>query len=430
MNSRYQNQDQQQNLQQTAFQSRAASPSPLRSHVNVSMMPHSTNAAATTHPVPLGAAPRSLPTVASIVTKVLLQKPETNQQQQRFLSFNYLHHLEKTALETISKLWADSTVENRRNLWTRFLDFTKANKLQVQDQHQMDWAIVMFLEHLKRLNPEILPSSLLTYAKNLAAIASRLTMVVPITRMYQSGLRASGALIPQAQAPPLPWRPHLEQLARKALAHQSRNQEDMLNLRLYSLLFIMVKTCSRFDEVQRLTRQQMKVLDDKELFIDWKDQTKSTRSDPNREDTKVVLRHDVGLPKELLEVLDKWRWNSLLPYNVTWFDKWMDLSLGELQGKNAAGTDIGRTKLKFSAHSIKAAVVTHLARCFKDGKLSGEQVSIMAKHSLQESSRMEGISRQTLRYIRDPVLVARMNGTDRTSAMIPWVISEAPPSQQ
>lgn len=380
-----------------------------------------------------GLAPRSLPTVASIVTQILLQKPDTNQPPPRFLSFNYDSHLEKTALQTISKLWADSTIETRRNLWTRFLAFAKSRNFLLQEAHQMDWAIVMFLEHLKRLNPQILASSLLTYAKTLAAIASRLTMQVPITRMYMSGLRASGALIPQEQAPPIPWRPHLERLAQRALVYVSRNPvTDMIAKRLYAHLFIMVKTCSRFDEVQRLTRQQIKVLSETEMFIDWRDQTKSTRSDPNREDTKVILTHPPGIPDEVLEVLDKWEWSTLLPYSVTWFDKWMDTALGDLQGKNALGADLlqSRTKVKYSAHSIKAAVVTYLATCFKEGRVSGDQVSIMAKHSLQESSRMEGISRQTLRYVRDPVLVARLNGTDKATALIPWVISNLQHQQQ
>lgn len=397
---------------------------------NVSTTAPTHRAAATSQTTEHGTAHRLPPTVASIIQRVLLSRPSQNLAPTMPSTPSYEHRLETSALTVISQLWADSTLENRRQLWERFLSFTTERKFPIQHQQEMDWAIVMFLEHLKRENTDLKPSSVLTYAKTLAAIASRLTMMVPITRMYMSGLRATGALIPQEQAPPLPFKPHLLRLAKQALEYTSRANHNLMNERLYTLLFIMVKTASRFDEVQRLLRTQLKPLNEFELMIDWSDRTKSTRSDPNRPDTKVILRHPPGLPKEVLNVLDKWNWSTLVTYNVDWFNRWMDTALGNLQGKDAREQPLpalDNSKTKFTAHSIKAAVVTHLARLFKEEKVSGSQVSLLAKHNLQESSRMEGVSNQTLRYIRDPVLIARMNQSDLTTALIPWVLPEFPP---
>ena len=407
------------------FHPRASTPSIPRSRFNVSAAPRSTSVSGTSLQRAPGLVPHSLPTVASIVNNLLLPPEKTKQQQPRSLNFNYVNQLEKSALVTISKLWADTTIENRRNTWGRFLEFTRKHKFPIQQQQQMDWAIVMFCEHLKRLNPKLLPSSQLTYGKTLAAVASRLTMVVPITRMYLSGLRASGALIPQEQAPALPFRPHLARLAEESLKLQLRNAspEQKLPERLHTLLFLMVKTCSRFDEVQRLTRKQLKVLNENEILIDWEDKTKSTRMDPNREDTKVILRHPPGIPTTVNLILDQWNWPTLLPYNVTWFSNWMNEALGDLQSKNANLEPLAptsRTKGNYTAHSIKAMVVTYLTRQWKEGNVQGSTVSLMAKHSLQESSRMEGVSRQTLRYVRDPELIARANGSPEATALIPW----------
>ena len=414
--------------------------SPTRSPSNASSINQLNEAAATSLPPAAGVAPRLPPTVSSIIQQIL-DPPQTSTSLPRYLSFNYTQRLETSALQTISKLWADSTIDNRRHLWKRFLEFTNKYKLPIQQADWMDWSIVIFLEHAARANKHLLPSSLLTYSKTLAAIASRLSMPVPRTRMYQAGLRASGALIPQEQAPPLPFRPHLARLIGASLQYApprgAAQNQRMIPKRLFTLLFLMVKTCSRFDEVQRLERQQVVILDNPagpdtvELFIDWKDRTKSSRSDPNREDMKIILRHDPGIPQEVLEVLDKWEWTTLLPYNVDWFNRWMDHALGDLQGKNALNeelTNSQRQKTNYSAHSVKACVVTHLTRCFQDGKLLGNQVSLLAKHSLNEASRMEGITRQTLRYVRDPVLVARLNGTMEATQLIPWPTPAPPPT--
>lgn len=388
------------------------------------------NVSATTPNTAPGTALHSLPTAASIVHRILQRPLNRKQQQQLPSNSSYVQKLEASAMIIISQLWADSTVEKRCNVWNRFLLFTSEHKFRIERQQEMDWAIVMFLEHVKQENPDLKASTVLSYAKDLAAIASRLTLQVPITRMYQSGLRATGALIPQEQAPPLPFRPHLLRLAKESLKYTSRANHSLLGKRLYTLLFLMVKTCSRFDEVQRLQRSQIKVLNDQELFIDWADRTKSTRSDPNREDTKVIVHHGPGIPPEVLEVLDKWEWHTLLSYNVEWFNKWLNTALGDLQGMNALRqplTETKTTKTTYSAHSIKAAVVTHLTRMWHQGLISGTHVSMIAKHAVEESSRMDGVSRQTLRYVRDPVLVARMSKSDQSTSLIPWVLPEQPP---
>ena len=266
--------------------------------------------------------PSSLASVSSVVHRLLTKAPPpTRSSQQRFLNMSYMHHLENRVHSVISNMWADSTTSNRQYLWARFTAFAESRNLNLE--LQMDWSISLFIEHCLKENKNMLKSTQLQYAKDLAAIASRLQLSVPITRMYMSGLRASGALVPQNQAPPIKF-PQLVRLIRASLTVQGKEGEH-LPQRLYTQLFFMWKTASRFDEVQRLESRQLQVINNNEILINWADKTKATRADPFRNDTVTILRHTNGIPQIVLDVINnKLRpGQELLPYLVNWFDRWI-----------------------------------------------------------------------------------------------------------
>jgi integrase len=302
----------------------------------------------------------SVPTAQAIVER-MLQKEETNKLQKRFLSFNYDHHLEEAVFSVVTKMWKeDSTLQSRKNLWKRFLEFVEVRKYNINTQ--MDFAITTFCENLRKNNKHILNSTLLTYSKNLTAIARRLSMEVPISRMYQVGLRSMGADRPQNQAQAISFQ-HLKEVAEHSLRHPL----ERVRKQLYTVIYLMWKTCSRFDEVHLLQKSQITITSNTELIIDWSNRTKSSRLNSNRPDTWISVQEANGFPQIITEVLNNLHRHSMLfMYSTTWFDKWLKTLPPPLS--------------RYSAHSFKAGAAAMLAQMVQFGHIKPHTVSLMAKH--------------------------------------------------
>lgn len=355
----------------------------------------------------LGVDPASstAPTAQQIISDLLSGSDSTKNSPRGFFSFNYTKRLENSALSVIEKIWADSTIENRTRMWKRLHEFATAHGLDVATQ--LDWVIPLYCEHTFR-ESRTLPSTRLTYAKHLSAIATRLSQVVPITRMYMSGLRSLGANRPQNQAPAM-WPQHVFLFARAALRVPNVGE------RLYTAIFFMWKTASRFDDVSRLTSSQIHKVDNSTLVIDWSNRTKSMRLNPNRSDTFVLLVNEPSLPEPVLRVIQNElpRLGQLLQHTVTWFDKWMKRvqeATAEIASKH------------YTAHSFKAGSVSMLAELATSGHIAPSTVSLMAKHQLNDPT---SIAMTTLVYIRDPLVKAKLNESGKATSLLMWAISEA-----
>ena len=113
------------------------------------------------------------------------------------MTFNPLRLTEAALIRVIQNMWASSTWHGRQHILDRFLAFTKQNNLDWNAD--CDHAIAMFVESTRRTT---VPAARLKYSMDLTSIFTRLGFSeLPLTRMYQAGLRgASGALIPTEQA--------------------------------------------------------------------------------------------------------------------------------------------------------------------------------------------------------------------------------------
>ena len=304
------------------------------------------------------------------------------------MSFNPLYYTERSALRVVKEMWAGSTWESRVNLWRRFLDFCKANRLD--PEVEMDYCSMLFVEST-RANTE--PSTRLRYSKDLAAIATRLGLASPISRMYQAGLRGMGAQIPQRQAPAVT----IEQVRVLApLALQER-----MGARLQALLFVMWKSASRYDEVSRLMGRQLLQTTDTRIVIYWGDRTKSTRQTPFRPDSWVVIDHPTGIPPPILRTLRALEQDEELhPHTTEHFDKWLHRAL-----PNSGIT----------AHSFKAGAVSCLIDAVSREELDLAIIPILAKHKVDFT-----LPTATLRYQRDQVALALVIGTQRATTLLPW----------
>lgn len=382
--------------------SRAASPSVHRPDANAA--PSST--ASSVHgPDQVSSSVAAAPTAQQIIHKLLSGESLTTVSRRGFLTFNYAKNLETSVMKTISKIWAESTLNNRNRLWTRLNEFAATHKLDLSTN--LDWVIPMYCEHTARESSTI-ASTRLTYAKSFAAIATRLSTQVPITRMYMSGLRSFGADRPTAQAPAM-WPQHVFEFALRALT------VPVVGARLYTTIFIMWKTASRFDEVARLTSKQLTFMDNNStIIIDWSNRTKSSRLDPNRHDTFIKLAHLPQLPAPVITALQTElpRLAQLMSHTDSWFNKWLH---------KAQATSTFGTARPYSGHSFKAGSVQMLSELAVAGHISMPTISLLAKHKVDN---VNGISTTTLRYIRDPNIKASLNESYTATSLMPWVQEE------
>ena len=381
--------------------SRAASPSVHRQDANA--------APSSTAPSALGpdrhSSTADVPTAQQIIHKLLSGESLTSTSRRGFLTFNYAKNLETSVMAMISKIWADSTLNNRNRLWTRLNEFAATHNFDLSTN--LDWIIPMYCEHTARESSTI-PATRLTYAKSFAAIATRLSTQVPITRMYMSGLRANGADRPTAQAPAM-WPDHVFEFALRALT------VPVVGTRLYATIFIMWKTASRFDEVARLTSKQLTFLDNNStIVIDWSNRTKSSRLDPNRHDTFIKLAHLPQLPAPVITALQTElpRPSQLMVHTDSWFNKWLH--------KAQATATFGSAK-QYTGHSIKAGAVQVLSEMAISGHISMPTISLLAKHKVDN---VNGIASTTLRYIRDPTTKASLNESYTATSLMPWIQEE------
>jgi hypothetical protein len=258
-----------------------------------------------------------------------------------------------------------------------------------------------------------LPSTRLKYNSCITAVAKRLGQTTPIADMYKGGLRRSGALLPTRQAPPISP-DHARQLAEHLLVH------DRFSHRAYTAIWIAFLTASRWDEVSRLTGDQIllerpdtfiggpttgSALALRRIIVSWRDRTKTTQADPFRPDSWTVIQRPDQFPAPVLRTLAEITGNpleALCPRTTVWLQKAM---------RSAFPTQ----DPPYSAHSIKAGALAILAEAWQHGHISPTLLSQVAKHKTQHP-----ISTTTLRYVRDQVTTALALGSQDATILLPW----------
>lgn len=301
---------------------------------------------------------------------------------------------EMSVRRVIGSIWADTTWGNRGHEWERFKEFCALNNFDMW--RQLDYAAACWVESTRSTT---LPSSRLKYVQDIISLAKRFEVPTPICRMYASGLRHSGALIPQHQAPSVTIE-QLTKLRRAALMETTGEQ-------LCAVLFLMWKSASRADEVLRLRGTQILELTPRRVVIEWGANTKASATRPFRLDMLSIVEHDPRLPNEVFRVLQamqRQRAAKITIYTTAWLDRWMKRVL--------PGEEI-------SAHSIKHGAVKFLVQQATLGRLAPHLVSRLAKH-LHEGQATP-IAEMTARYNDDKVATAVLLETHLASILLPWV---------
>jgi hypothetical protein len=209
------------------------------------------------------------------------------QQQQQAAPLSPLAVMQRQAISILHNNWATSTWNKIRLLVQRLAIFRHQHRLEPQEY--TDWSIVLFIIS----EPGLTQATRLSYLKTLAAFFRRMRCDLPLCSILASSLAASGALLSTHQARPATIDEMNRVIAAAAQHHGPR---------LMTLYYIMTKTASRFDEVARLTKEQVLEYSritpsadnnwcTHELILTWGDRTKSTRRDPFRASSWTVIHH-------------------------------------------------------------------------------------------------------------------------------------------
>jgi hypothetical protein len=275
------------------------------------------------------------------------------------------------AEEVVRSMWAlHSTWRNRAGLFQRLQQHSAASPPQ-----SLDWAVTTFVE-----STAIATSGRLQYAKDLVALLARMGHALPITRMYMSGLRSAGALIPNEQAHPIePW----QVLRSMQLAHE-QNQPA-----LKAGLFLAFKAAARWSDINRLQRSNIKALSATSLTIHWADATKTTAAEPFAIRGLTVVEHPAGM-QWLVDYL-----NSLRP--AEFVSPWAtDRATAWMKRNTPQHSDPAK---QVTASSFKRGAVTQLVVEAARGRLDPMLISRLAKHK----NGFEEISATTVRYVAPEV---------------------------
>ena len=313
---------------------------------------------------------RDQPSTSSNSPALTTSSGNTTDPARNLLSLNFGVACRQRAVAVIEKMWAeDTTWKNRANLWRRFQAWVERYPAQTAD-----WAVVTFAESTMTAK-----AGRLQYAKDLVAMLARMGTQTPIARMYMSGLRSDGALIPEHQAYPI---------SPEQVATALRLADEQRLLGFKAAFFIAWKTASRWSDVNRLVRCNVINPTAQRLTIYWGDATKSTRAEPFAVRGFVVVDHPAGM-QWLVDYL-----NTLQPdqYVCNWptdkATKWMHEAF-----------PVADPMRQVTASSIKRGTVTFLVRAAARGLLSPELISRVAKHKHW----FEDISPTTIRYVGEEV---------------------------
>jgi integrase len=177
------------------------------------------------------------------------------------------------ALGVARGAWAESTWASRAQLWQRLSKFRALHGTT----NNVDVDIARFCEA-----QPVRIQARHQYAKTLATVAKYLEIPTPISKWYQTGLARLGALI--AEDPAVP-----------ATKQQMEFIKQFFPPITAAVLLLCWKAAARFDDVQRLKRDNFLLVTPTRIIIQW-GQTKSNQTGVLQSHSLTVVDDTQGMP--------------------------------------------------------------------------------------------------------------------------------------
>lgn len=254
-----------------------------------------------------------------------------------------LPDLEAQLEATVQKIWSTNTWKMMKSLWNRFVAFGQVAELPL-DQH----SAALFVNSMS-----VSMQTKHTYTRNLINVFRKLNKPHGELTLLDTALRAQGALIPLHQALPIP-------------RHDVLRIYTSIDLNARMQLMLAWKTASRWDEIQRLTKNSILLNTRTEIVLYFWQETKGSRTQPFRPDLFVVIR---GLfTVELSDYLCR--------------------ALGQTRTVDTPLFHIPTEKIReilepwgFSAHSLKRGAILHLLTHLPEGSPHLGLIPLLGKHA-------------------------------------------------
>ena len=277
--------------------------------------------------------------------------------------------------------------------------------------HDLDWAAALWTESTRE---STVPASRLKYISDMTAMASRLGLSTPISRMYAGGLRGIGAMVPTNQA--LPIRAEDVKSLAEALLRSERDGH-----RAYTAIYIAWKTASRWGEIQMLQQSQIRLVPPHRkagpqapgapltppwILVEWRDRTKATsKGDCFRPDSWTLIEDPAPFPEPVTRTLRELETEQPDAYLYSRPTEWLERMMRRHLPKK-----------EYSAHSIKAGAARFLAEALTHQLIPEELLARMLKHKVASA-----VPSTTIRYVaRDPLTPAEMFKTNLATVLLPW----------
>jgi hypothetical protein len=290
--------------------------------------------------------------------------------------------------DTLSRLWAESTLSHRQNLWRRLQQFSANFNLS---QLPLGTQAAVWINSLTNVTK----STQFEYAKTIRALARRMAIPTPVLDMYISTLQQTGALVPTQQAKPAS-RAQVMLLIQTALAGHDTT--------LATLVYIMYKTASRFDDVLKLERDALIHHDPQQnlIVIRW-GQTKTNRKDPFRASSWTVIKEE-NYP-EMIDMTVR-HFNNL-PANQAPFSSVTYKAFLKFLRLSSETSEL-------TAHSIKRGAIGILIDKASQGQCDLRLIPLIAKHK----DALHDFPAITIRYNPNDAQMALALGTQHATRLL------------
>jgi len=286
-------------------------------------------------------------------------------------------------------MWAPSTWRGRASVLSQYCRAHKTDPTDITPEKVV--AFIMAKLHSRQISLQTAH----TYLASLRALQRTFT-ADPMSLLSRALIR-KGALIPEAQALPLS----------KPLLYQWL---DRLPIQLMVPVFLAWKTASRWDDMVHLQRRDVKILNEKELVISFGAKTKTTRANPFRPDTTVLVAHETAMT-QVVAYLDRLPESALLTSLTT---ATFERLIRTLEVPPEWKRRFPGTLSHFTAHSLKRGAVHHLASEAGEGRLDPRLIPLLARHK----DPLHGYPEMTFRYAADAVPLARALGSQRATLLL------------